>query len=170
MLTPIAAGTKQSAEVKTLLETILSAEKALNWLTEIEKAEAAMIAERNQLTKAKDLDKALEKARQTQEKADRTLSDALDHAARVKNDANTETARLMGQAKAEAHALMDEAEALKAKAVSDYESVAVIKDQAEQELRRAETERSEVRAQKAECTSLQAELSEKLAKLKAITG
>lgn len=170
MLNPIVVGQVASTEVRTLLETILNAEKALKHLDEVQKAETAMLEERNKLTKAKDLDKAITKTRETQEKLDRALADALDHAARVKNDANVEAKRLLSEAQREATAIKDEAARLKAQAEQDWQAIDTLKQQASEAKERMEAERDEVRAQQRAVSDLQIELSEKIGKLKAITG
>jgi chromosome segregation ATPase len=170
MLNPIVVGQVASTEVRTLLETILSADKALKHLDEIQKAEASMLEERNKLTKAKDLDKAITKTRETQEKLDRALSEALDHAAKVKNEANVEAKRVLSEAQREATALKDEAVSLKMQAEKDWQAIDTLKQEANEAKERMEAERAEVREQKQAVAALQIELSEKIAKLKAITG
>lgn len=170
MLNPIVVGQVASTEVRVLLDTILNAEKALKYLDEIQKAEASMLEERNKLTKAKDLDKAIAKTRETQEKLDRAMSDALDHAAKVKNEANVEAKRLLSEAQIESTRLKDEAVNLKMQAERDWDAIDKLKQQANQAKERMEAERDEVREQKQVVATLQVELSEKLAKLKAITG
>lgn len=68
----------------------------------INEAEASAKAEREKLTKAKDLDQALKNAKQSAESALVALSDARSEAAHIVNQATAKAAEIVGGAKSQA--------------------------------------------------------------------